>query len=220
MLPQLAEVEKHFSEEVVVIGVHSAKYPGEKAHDSLRNAVLRYELEHPVVNDEKMEIWDSYSVRAWPTLMFLDPDGRVIGKHEGEASADALIDALQDLVDRYKSEGKIKPEPLAGIEVMEQPNTPLRYPGKVLAHAESGRLFIADSGHHRIVVTDLQGGNPFVIGSGDAGLVDGAFDEARFHSPEGIELNGDTLYVADRLNHAIREVDLTQSDSDHHRRNR
>ena len=208
MLPQLAEVEKHFPEEVVVIGVHSAKYPGEKAHDSLRNAVLRYELEHPVVNDENMEIWDSYSVRAWPTLMFLDPDGRVVGKHEGEASADALIDALRDLIERYKAEGKINPEPLAAFDLMEQPNTPLRYPGKVLADAESGRLFIVDSGHHRIVVTDLEGGNPFVIGSGDAGFVDGAYDEARFHSPEGIELNGETLYVADRLNHAIRQVDL------------
>ncbi len=208
MLPQLAEVEKHFPDEVVVVGVHSAKYPGEKAHDSLRNAVLRYELDHPVVNDENMEIWDSYSVRAWPTLMFLDPQGRVIGKHEGEASADALIDALQGQIDRYREEGQIKPEPLAAVELMEQPTTPLAYPGKVLADAESGRLFIADSGHHRIVVTDLQGGNPIVIGSGDAGFVDGSYEEARFHSPEGIELNGDTLYVADRLNHAIREVDL------------
>ncbi len=208
MLPQLAEVEEHFPEEVVVIGVHSAKYPGEKAHDSLRNAVLRYELEHPVVNDEKMEIWESYSVRAWPTLMFLDTEGRVIGKHEGEASAEALIDALQELIDRYREEGKIKPEPLAAFELMEQPTTPLRYPGKILADAESGRLFVADSGHHRIVVTDLSGANPIIIGSGEKGFVDGVYGEARFHSPEGIALNGETLFVADRLNHAIRQVDL------------
>src|SRR6185437_503984 len=101
LLPQLAEVEKHFSEELVIIGVHSPKFQAERVSASLRSAVLRNEVEHPVVNDADMTIWSSYAVRAWPTLMFLDPRGRVIGKHEGEAPADALIDTVADLVQRY-----------------------------------------------------------------------------------------------------------------------
>lgn len=208
MLPQLAEVEHHFQDELVVIGVHSAKFPGEKPDPSLRNAVLRYELDHPVVNDVNMEIWESYSVRAWPTLMFLDPQGRVIGKHEGEATADALIDAMGDLIRQYDEQGQIDRAPLSAIQPMEQPATSLVFPGKVLADAAGSRLFVSDSGHHRIVITGLDGGNPVTIGSGEIGLVDGSFDEARFHHPEGLALDGDILYVADTKNHAIRRVDL------------
>lgn len=208
MLPQLAEVEKHFPDELVVIGVHSAKFPSERAGGSLRSAVQRYEIDHPVVNDEDMEIWSSYSVRAWPTLIFLDPEGRVVGKHEGEAPADALIDALEDLIRRSDEQGLINRAPISGVKQMERPSTALAFPGKVLADAAGARLVISDSGHNRIVVTGLDGSDPIVIGHGDEGLTDGDFQEARFHDPEGLALDGQTLYVADRRNNAIRRVDL------------
>jgi hypothetical protein len=209
LLPQLAEVEQHFPDELVIIGVHSAKFPAERAGGSLRGAVQRNEIEHPVVNDEDMEIWSSYSVRAWPTLMFLDPEGRVVGKHEGEAPADALIDAVADLIERYDKQGLIDRTPISGIGRMDRPTTALAFPGKLLADEVGQRLFISDSGHNRIVVTALDGANPWVIGGGDAGMVDGDFAEARFHSPEGLALEGKTLYVADKQNNAIRRIDLT-----------
>jgi len=209
LLPQLAEVEKHFPEELVIVGVHSPKFPAERDSRSLRSAVQRNEVEHPVVNDADMTIWSSYAVRAWPTLMFLDPQGRVIGKHEGEAPADALIDTIAGLIGRYDPEGLINRTPISGLRPMPRPDTPLAFPGKILADGASGRLFIADTGHNRIVVTKLDGSDPWVIGTGEIGLVDGGIDEARFHNPEGLALDGDTLYVADKNNHAIRRVDLS-----------
>src|SRR5207245_1865662 len=72
----------------------------------------------------------------------------------------------------------------------------------------SGRLFIADSTHHRIVITDLAGKKIAVAGGGAAGFKDGTFDQATFSDPQGLALRGDTLYVADRKNHAIRALDL------------
>src|SRR4029077_8321880 len=72
----------------------------------------------------------------------------------------------------------------------------------------SGRLFIADSTHHRIVITDLDGKKIAVAGNGVAGKSDGAFDRATFNDPQGLALKGDTLYVADRKNHLIRALDL------------
>ena len=46
-----------------------------------------------------------------------------------------------------------------------------------------------------------------MIGDGQPGLVDGA--AARFHAPNGVAFDGDTLFVADTENHAVRAVDLT-----------
>src|SRR5262249_53074336 len=82
-------------------------------------------------------------------------------------------------------------------------------PGKILADATGQRLFISDSNHHRLVVTDLNGRVQSVIGQGTRGLKDGAFTVAQFSNPQGLALDGQKLYVADTDNHAIRSVDLS-----------
>ena len=60
------------------------------------------------------------------------------------------------------------------------------FPGKVLADAEGKRLFIADTGHNRIIQTDLDGGKPVVIGSGEEGFDDGDWKKASFNRPQGM----------------------------------
>jgi DNA-binding beta-propeller fold protein YncE len=78
----------------------------------------------------------------------------------------------------------------------------------VLADAAGDRLFIADSTHHRVVVSDLTGKAKMVIGAGVPGYKDGSIAEAQFDDPQGMAVFGDALYVADRRNHSIRLVDL------------
>ena len=76
----MRKLEQIYANELMVVGVHSAKFPNEKVKDNLQKAVQRYELEHPVVNDVDFQVWQQYACRAWPTLMFIDPLGKVIGK--------------------------------------------------------------------------------------------------------------------------------------------
>jgi DNA-binding beta-propeller fold protein YncE len=209
MLPQLAKLEVEFPDELVIVGVHSAKFPGERPGGSLRSAVQRNRIEHPVVNDADFQIWQEYSVRAWPTLMFLDPSGMVIGKHEGEAPAEALITAVCDLVTRYDSYGMIDRGPVDALALDTIPDSSLAFPGKILADGGSDRLFIADSGHDRVVVTSIDGEVLHVIGDGERGYEDGSFSQARFWQPQGMSLDGDTLYIADTGNGTIRAADLT-----------
>jgi len=211
VLPRLRELERAFAGELVVIGVHSAKFPAEGVSANLRATIQRLGLHHPVVNDADHAIWDQYVVRAWPTLMFVDPRGYLFGKHEGEFPLDAVRRLLADAVTRFDAEAAIDRRPVPAAPLPPGGEI-LRFPGKVLAAVDGGRdhLFIADSGHHQVVVTTLTGTITKVYGDGTAGLVDGALGTARFNQPLGLalDIDGETLYVADSENHAIRAIAL------------
>jgi thiol-disulfide isomerase/thioredoxin len=209
-LPDLAKLEKKYEKELVVIGVHSPKFENEKDGESIRKAILRYQISHPVVNDSKTKIWRSYGVRSWPTLCLIDPEGKIVGIASGEGNYDVLDKAIEKVIAKHKEKGTLKDkEAFKGIVLeKEKQKQPLYFPGKVVADAKSNRLFIADSTHHRIVITDLAGKKIAIAGTGEVGKADGAFDKASFNDPQGMALRDDILYVADRKNHMIRALDL------------
>jgi len=207
VIPDLKRLEQKYGDALAVIGVHSAKFESEGDTRRIRSIAQRYERDEPIVNDHAFQIWRSYGANAWPTLVLIDPAGKVVGKVAGEGHYALLDEAISRLVAEF--EGKIDRTPLgfeSALAGMEE--TFLRFPGKILADEKSRRLFIADSNHHRIVVTGFDGKVQMIIGSGKPGLTDGKFDAAQFHQPQGLALDGDTLYVADTLNSAIRRIDL------------
>jgi DNA-binding beta-propeller fold protein YncE len=209
ILPELNRLEHAFPNELVVIGVHSAKFQGERFTDNIREAVLRYEIEHPVINDAKMTIWGTYGVRSWPTLVLIDPAGDVVWAASGERSFDEIKGVIDRGLPYYRAQGILKPAPRPTIiGASKQPVTPLRFPGKILADEKGGRLFIADSNHDRIVVAKLDGKLEAVIGSGAIGREDGTFDACSFNHPQGMALVGNVLYIADTENHLLRKADL------------
>ena len=112
MLPQLRELEERFVDRLVVIGVHSAKFTAEQATEAVRQAVRRHGIRHPVVNDRDFRVWREYAVRAWPTLMFVDPRGKVIGRHEGEFEAGQLAGVIETMLREFDAAGWLDPAPL------------------------------------------------------------------------------------------------------------
>lgn len=202
-----------FPDELVVIGVHSAKFPTEQLDENIRHAVKRLGIEHPVVNDAGFKIWDSYTVRAWPTLVIIDPRGRIAGDLSGEILADDLAPQIQEIIDQNVDLLNRNPFVLVEPSLPSAANL-LRYPSKLLVAKD--RLFIADSGNHRIVEVSLEPGGlrgevVQVFGTGEAGLVDGPVKNAAFHDPHGMAISADQqiLFVADTGNHAIRKIDLS-----------
>lgn len=208
LFPQLRKLERAFEKEVVVIGVHSAKFLAEKQTPNLLKAVHRYQIDHPVVSDPDYHVWLAYGVRAWPTMMFIDPLGKVIAKHEGEVSADALMGYIRNMVAEFDAEGQIDRAPLPVQIQRRADSSPLSFPASVLADAASNRLFIADSNHNRIVVTALDGTVEQTIGSGEEGEKNGPFAQSQFNHPHGLALADDSLFIADTENHTIRRADL------------
>ena len=209
VLPDLEYLEEKYANELVVIGVHSAKFENEKDAENIRQAILRYEIKHPVINDADMLIWRKFGVRAWPTLVLIDPEGMFCGYVSGEGHRELLDAAIGKLVVYHQARGTLDRTPVHfDLERFKTEPTPLRFPGKLLVDERNKRLFVSDSNHNRIVVSTLDGRLIDVIGSGAIGRNDGSYEDASFDHPQGMALVGDTLYVADTENHLIRTVDL------------
>ncbi len=212
ILPDLKRLEEKYADELVVVGVHSAKFTNERKAGNLRHILIRYDITHPVVNDADFVIWRAYGARAWPTQVLIDPEGYVVATASGEGKAEAFDQAIaavvlffdeKKLIDRKRL--PLSPERLA----LEQ--STLAFPSKVLADEASGRLFIADSNHHRVLICDLEGRILDTAGHGEAGFINGAFEDAAFYRPQGMALDtvSGTLLIADTENHAVRALDLT-----------
>lgn len=211
VLPDLAYLEKKYPNELVVIGCHSAKFDNEKETDNIRRAIQRYEIKHPVINDSNMTVWRKYGVRAWPSMVLIDPEGNYCGHISGEGNRELLDKVLEQVIAYHRAKGTLDETPVHfELESTKLKPTPLKFPGKLLADEAHNRLFISDSNHNRIVVSSLDGKLLDVIGSGQIGNKDGDYKTAAFDHPQGMALVGNTLYVADTENHLIRKIDLDQ----------
>jgi len=175
---------------------------------------MRHGLDQPVLNDADFQVWQEYAVKAWPTLMLIDPQGKIVYTQSGEILAEDYVSLISELIVTFEARGELDRTPLdLRSERMIEPLRPLNYPAKLLLGSDK-RLFIADTGHHRILEVQLanddgpSGEILRVFGNGQAGLQDGSADEAMFHAPHGMALSRQTLYVTDTENHAIRAIDL------------
>lgn len=209
VLPDLKYLEEKYADELVVIGCHSAKFDNEKDTEAIRRAIVRYEIEHPVINDSEMNVWRKMGARSWPTLVLIDPQGNYCGYVSGEGNRELLDAIIQKLIDWHEAKGTLDRTPVRfDLERDRMESGPLKFPGKLLADTEGNRLFISDSNHNRVVVSTLEGKLIDIIGNGWIGRQDGGYDEASFDHPQGMALDGQTLYVADTENHLIRTVNL------------
>jgi thiol-disulfide isomerase/thioredoxin len=215
ILPDLAFLEdKYQGDPVTFIGVHSAKFSNEASRETIRAAILRYEIRHPVVVDDNMKIWRSYAVRSWPTLVVVDATGVVSFVAAGEGNRDVVDDAIAAALADGKAQGTLADGPVSvRREANVRATSGLAFPGKVLADPDLQRLFIADSNHNRIVVAGWPDPNGHatvlrMVGSGAIGAADGPSDTASFDHPQGLAAGPGHLYVADTENHLIRAIDL------------
>ncbi|HEX5631128.1 MAG TPA: thioredoxin-like domain-containing protein, partial [Acidimicrobiia bacterium] len=212
IIPDLERLEAEYPDELVVIGVHSAKFTNEGDTDNIRNVIARYGLEHPVVNDRDFAVWDRWGVNAWPTVVLIDPAGNIVGGHSGEGIYPIFQPVIDALVEEFDFRGTLDRTPLE-LAVPAARQTVLSFPGKVHSDPSGETLFVADTNHHRILVVDAATGRVTdVAGSGAPGYAEGGFDEARFDQPQGMALSADgsILYVADLGNHAVRALDLDE----------
>ncbi|MFE3268797.1 NHL domain-containing thioredoxin family protein [Streptomyces sp. NPDC059215] len=211
VLDELRELEEKHRDTLVIIGVHSPKFVHEAEHQAVVDAVERYGVEHPVLDDPELATWKQYAVRAWPTLVVIDPEGYVVAQHAGEGHAHAIARLVEELEAEHEAKGTLRRGD--GPYVAPEPEpTALRFPGKALALA-NGNFLVSDTTRHQLVELEADGETVVRrIGSGVRGFVDGPAGVAGFSEPQGLALLGDgvdaPVVVADTVNHALRRVDL------------
>ncbi|MGI5258948.1 NHL domain-containing thioredoxin family protein [Streptomyces angustmyceticus] len=202
VLDELRELEERHRDTVVIIGVHSPKFVHEAEHQAVVDAVERYGVEHPVLDDPELATWKQYAVRAWPTLVVIDPEGYVVAQHAGEGHAHAIEKLVEELEAEHAAKGTLRrgdgpyvpPEPVAGD---------LRFPGKAV-RLPTGGFLVSDTTRHQLVELAADGERVLRrIGTGERGLTPDSFNE-----PQGLALLPDgRVAVADTVNHAIRVLD-------------
>ncbi|QPP07761.1 redoxin domain-containing protein [Streptomyces bathyalis] len=219
VLDELRELEERHRDTLVIVGVHSPKFAHEADHEAVVDAVERYQVEHPVLDDPQLATWKQYAVRAWPTLVVIDPEGYVVAQHAGEGHAHAIATLVEDLEREHEAKGTLRRGDGPYVPPEPEP-TALRFPGKALrlpgrgpteATGPGGRNFlVSDTTRHQLVELAPDGETVLRrVGSGERGLVDGGPGQARFSEPQGLALlpDGRTVVVADTVNHALRSYD-------------
>ncbi|WP_353662135.1 hypothetical protein [Hydrogenimonas sp. SS33] len=170
-------------EGLALVTVHSGKFEREKEDGWVRAWAFRHGLDHPVVNDADMRLWEGFAVRAWPTLVLVDPGGYEIGRASGEGTVAEML-SLYERAKKRAEESKKLPHRIR--------REPLDSYAFARVASDGKRLYLSDLGG-RVVVSDL------------AGKVEKTFHG--FAEPQGLTLLGGLLYVADRAAGEIVAVD-------------
>ena len=81
--------------------------------------------------------------RLFNTSVLIDPDGNYYGQISGEGAFEVLDHHIEKMVKEHRAKKTIKEAPINFALVKEEKQTPLYFPGKVLADTAGNRLFIA-----------------------------------------------------------------------------
>jgi len=205
LLPDLRHLENKYHDGLSVIGVHTPKYDYQRQAAPVLKAVNRNHIRHPVANDPAYLTWQAYGVQSWPTLVLIDAQGQLAAVMQGESrrdEADAMIGHL--LEEAAKQDLRVYESQISTVR--PEPRQPLRFPTRLLITDSS--LWIADTGHNRVLECNHEGRIVRQFGSGNPGFWDGTNLDAGFSGPQGMTIAKESVFVADTGNHAIRRIRL------------
>lgn len=108
-LPYLQEWhEKYADKGFVLIGVHAPEFSFERRIENLENAVNKYGITYPVVQDNNFETWRNYKNRYWPAKYLIDKEGNVRYYHFGEGDYKETEMAITELLNTPIMESNIE----------------------------------------------------------------------------------------------------------------
>lgn len=207
-LIDLATLRKRNGDHLHVVAIHVPRFDHERDPKRAFKRLQRQPLDFPVAHDADWVAWQHFGIDAWPTVVLIDGQGRIRGRIVGDTPLRDLEAAIAKLRGE-ESPQSIQPEPFE-VRRSREPDLPLRFPLGIAIGDQY--IYVADSGHHRVLECTPAGRIHRQFGSGGPGFIDGPMELAAFQSPQGLSLQRDVLYVADAGNHAVRRIKLGTGD--------
>ena len=209
LMRDLQVIQGRHSDGLTVVGIHCPKFDAERERDCVLKAISRLGLRFPMAADPDLVAWQHYGIRGWPCTVLIDTQGRIRRQFAGDLCQSELDAAIDELLHEAGEDDSRVFETLQ-LAVQREPRLPLVFPSGLAI--DDNHVYIADSGHHRILECTHEGRVLRQFGSGSPGLLDGSCADAGFNFPCGLALRKESLYVADRDNHALRRIRLLDGD--------
>ncbi|XP_058189990.1 protein SUPPRESSOR OF QUENCHING 1, chloroplastic isoform X7 [Rhododendron vialii] len=213
VLPDLEFLEKKYKDmPFTVVGVHSAKFDNEKDLEAIRNAILRYGITHPVVNDGDMSLWRELGVNSWPTFVIVGPNGKLLAQISGEGRRKVVTDLDGNFIIQIGSTGEEGFHDGSFEDAAFNRPQLLNSPWDVCFEPVNEVVYIAMAGQHQIWEHNtLDGVTRAFSGDGyERNLNGSSSTSTSFAQPSGISLSPDLkeAYIADSESSSIRALDL------------
>jgi thiol-disulfide isomerase/thioredoxin len=146
-----------------VIGVHSPGFDPGRDEPTVREAVARLGIEHPVLIDSELELWREYDNEGWPARYLFDGRARLFDYHYGEGAYAETELAIQELLG-------VEREPLAPLRPEDAPQARLLaqtadQPGPYAGPYEAGAVWAVLDGAGTLSVNggDAAGGRDIAV---------------------------------------------------------
>jgi len=210
-LSDLQYLNLKYRDELTVIGVNSPRFRCEMSSTHIQKIINKFHVTYPVLHDPALKLSKTYGIQDTPVFVLIDCDGCILGAMSGEGKVSQLEQVIKHQTGKQKDIHISGPSPVKP-RLLPEPAGILSFPGRIIV--SDSKIYIADSGHNRILVASSTGCVQRQYGSDAPGFIDGNGDAAAFNNPQGMALDDEYLYVADEGNHAIRRINLRTDDID------
>src|ERR1700692_3119594 len=113
--------ERYAGDGLRVVGVHCPGFETSREEQEVREAVARLAVEHPVLIDSELELWQEYENQGWPARYLFDGRARLFEYHYGEGDYLGTELAVQELLG-------VEREPLPPLRPEDAPDALLMVP--------------------------------------------------------------------------------------------
>jgi thiol-disulfide isomerase/thioredoxin len=83
---------------LIIIGVHTPEFEFEKDYNNVKDAIEKYNITYPVVQDNNYATWKAFNNRFWPRKYLMDSEGYIRYDHIGEGAYEETELKIQELL--------------------------------------------------------------------------------------------------------------------------
>ena len=199
--------DKYAERGLVILGVHTPEFAFEKEYDNVVEAVAKFGLEYPIVQDNDFGTWRAFENRYWPAKYLIDINGRIRYFHFGEGAYDETELKIREILTEAGHD-------VSDITTDTDPGPPLSQKAMEAQDSEDIETFQTRelyAGYERNYGTLMSGGvPPYVLheeyyNAPDKKVMYTDPGERRNHF---LYLQGLWLNTAESLNHARETMEL------------